>query len=70
MKSLGLLRIVSPSPLNQAQHNEFLREWASKSIAIRDDNFSPPRLTRPSPLHPMWIFPTLQRWWGGDGTRF
>ena len=24
---------------------------------IRDGNFAPPRLTRPSPLRPVWVFP-------------
>ena len=27
----------------------------------RDGNFAPPRLTRPSPLRPVRIFPALQR---------
>ena len=36
----------------------------------RDGNFAPPRLTRPSPLRPVRVFPAPQRWWGGDGVRF
>ena len=34
MKSPGPLRIMAPSPSSQAQYNEFLREWASESIAM------------------------------------
>ena len=36
----------------------------------RDGNFSPPRLTRPSPLRPARVFPAPQRRWGRDGARF
>ena len=32
--------------------------------------FSPPRLTRPSPLRPARVFPAPQRRWSGDGARF
>ena len=39
-------------------------------IETRDGNSAPPRLTRPSPLRPVRVFPAPQRWWGGDGVRF
>ena len=43
---------------------EFSEVW------IRDGNFFPPRLTRPSPLHLARVFSASQRWWGGDGAKF
>ena len=39
-------------------------------LVSRDGNFALPRLTRPSPLRPVRVFPTPQKWWGGDGARF
>ena len=41
-----------------------------KIIVSRDGNFSPPCLTRPSPLRPALVFPAPQRQWGGNGARF
>ena len=41
-----------------------------QSHRVGDDNFAPPRLTRPSPLRPVRVFPAPQRWWGEDGVRF
>ena len=34
MKSPDPLRIMTLSPLSQAQYNEFLREWASESTTM------------------------------------
>ena len=39
-------------------------------VVSRDDNFAPFRLTCPSPLRSARVFPSPQRWWGGDGARF
>ena len=42
----------------------------NKCADHRDGNFAPSRLTRPSPLRLVRVFPAPQRWWGGDGVRF
>ena len=47
------------------------REMRKTNVpVVRDGNFAPPRLTRPSPLRPVRVFPAPQRWWGGDGWDF
>ena len=50
--------------INQSQKDK------KGGLMPRDGNFAPPRLTRPSPLHPVRVFPAPQKWWGGDGVRF
>ena len=40
------------------------------ALGSRNGNFAPPCLTHPSPLRPVRVFPTPQKWWGGDGARF
>ena len=60
--------------LENGNHLIYSIDTTALRISIRfnlmDDKFSPPRLTRPSPLRPAWVFPTPQRWWGGDGVKF
>ena len=50
--------------------NANLLSTTNNFLSYKDDNFVPLRLTRPFPLHPMQVFPTSQKWLGGDGERF